>query len=82
VKQISHLQLLRSCLNPLFSLSILFLAGSAGNAQTSPFITLPSDTPVQHVISVTSELVVLPVNVTDSNGNFVAGLTANNFRVY
>jgi len=37
---------------------------------------------VQHVISVTSELVVLPVNVSDANGNFVAGLTENNFRVY
>jgi len=82
VKQISHVHLSASYLNTLLSLCILFLAVSAGNAQTSPFIALSSDTPVQRVISVTSELVVLPVNVTDANGNFVAGLTENNFRVY
>ena len=82
LKSIFHLHLSTSHSNTLFSLCILFLAGSAGKAQTPPFIALSSDTPVQHVISVTSELVVLPVNVTDANGNFVAGLTENNFRVY
>src|SRR6266853_191701 len=82
LKSIFHLHLATSHSNTLFSLCILFLAGSAGKAQTPPFIALSSDTPVQHVISVTSELVVLPVNVTDANGNFVAGLTENNFRVY
>jgi Ca-activated chloride channel family protein len=29
-----------------------------------------------------TELVVLPVNVTDSNGNFVSGLSPQSFRVY
>ena len=82
MKQISNLHLSRSYLNPFLCLGVLFLTGSAGHAQTSPFIALSSDTPVQHVISVTSELVVLPVNVTDSNGNFVAGLAKDNFRVY
>lgn len=82
MKPIFHLKLSTSHSNRLFSLCILFLAGSAGNAQTPPFITLSSDAPVQHVISATSELVVLPVNVTDANGNFVAGLAENNFRVY
>jgi Ca-activated chloride channel homolog len=35
----------------------------------------------QSSISVTTELVVLPVNVTDSAGAFVPGLEINNFRV-
>lgn len=35
----------------------------------------------QSSISVTTELVVLPVNVTDSEGAFVSGLGINNFRV-
>jgi Ca-activated chloride channel family protein len=33
-------------------------------------------------ISVTTNLVVLPVNVTDSHGAFVPGLRRDNFRVY
>lgn len=36
----------------------------------------------QATFSVTTELVELPVNVTDAEGNFVSGLTAQNFRVY
>lgn len=33
-------------------------------------------------ISVVSELVLVPVNVTDANGNFVAGLTRDDFHIY
>jgi Ca-activated chloride channel homolog len=33
-------------------------------------------------ISVISELVLVPVNVTDSSGNFVPGLTRGDFRIY
>lgn len=36
----------------------------------------------QAKISVTSDLVVLPVNVADSSGAFVGGLRKENFRVY
>jgi len=36
----------------------------------------------QSKISVTTDLVVLPVSVTDSNGAFVSGLQAEQFRVY
>jgi Ca-activated chloride channel family protein len=36
----------------------------------------------QAKISVTADLVVLPVNVTDSNGAFVSGLQKEKFRVY
>jgi Ca-activated chloride channel family protein len=44
-------------------------------------ITAP-EPPKQTTISVTTELVVLPVNVTDSHGVFVSGLQKQNFRVY
>src|SRR5690348_11359587 len=36
----------------------------------------------QAKISVTADLVVLPVNVTDSNGVFVSGLKKEQFGVY
>ena len=36
----------------------------------------------QTTFQATTELVVLPVTVTDATGNFVSGLTANRFRVY
>jgi Ca-activated chloride channel family protein len=35
----------------------------------------------QKSISVTSELVAVPVSVTDSNGNFVPGLNKDNFQI-
>ena len=44
---------------------------------------IPASEPAkQTTISVTTELVVLPVNVTDSHGVFVSGLQKQNFRVY
>jgi len=36
----------------------------------------------QAKITLTTALVLLPVNVTDSNGAFVSGLTAKNFKVF
>jgi Ca-activated chloride channel homolog len=42
---------------------------------------LPAGTGAQSSISVTTELVVLPVSVTDSKGTFVSGLRLENFRV-
>jgi Ca-activated chloride channel family protein len=41
-----------------------------------------SEVPKQATISVTTDLVVLPVNVTDSNGTFASGLHKQHFRVY
>lgn len=68
--------------NLLFVACIFIFAGSAGNAQslTPETKSLAGNEP--YTISVTSELVVLPVNVTDMNGNFVSGLAGDNFRVY
>ena len=42
----------------------------------------PDSDDSQATFKVVSELVVLPVNVTDSHGDFVTGLTSTNFRVY
>lgn len=36
----------------------------------------------QSAISVKTEVVVLPVSVTDASGNFISGLSQRNFRVY
>jgi hypothetical protein len=48
-------------------------------------LLLQSQTPEAYDSQVTfkaiAELVVLPVNVTDSRGDFVAGLTSADFRV-
>jgi Ca-activated chloride channel homolog len=69
-------------INLLIIVCILIVTGSTGNAQSFTLATLPPESNEKHVISVTSELVVLPVNVTDTNGNFVSGLTENDFRIY
>ena len=71
-----------SHLNILFTACVLILVGSTAKAQSLPTTTLSSGTNEQHAISVTAELVVLPVSVTDANGNFVSGLAENNFSVY
>jgi Ca-activated chloride channel family protein len=68
--------------NMLLIAIVIFLIGPIGKAQPFQPESSSSATNDQHMISVTSELVVLPVNVTDTNGNFVSGLVENNFRVY
>jgi VWFA-related protein len=54
----------------------MLFCGLASFAQSRP---APPGSPA---ISVQTDLVVLPVSVTDSNGNAVLGLTEQNFRVY
>lgn len=80
-----YIYLLRAiALHPilLFSLCVFIFAGTTGQAQSFTPTTGSSGTNEPHTISVTSELVVLPVNVTDTNGNFVSGLPENDFHVY
>lgn len=61
----------------LFTLSICCaLTGNSSSAPPSPI------TSRQVKITVTSALVVLPVNVTSAKGEFVHGLKAENFRIY
>ena len=61
---------------------VFILACSIARAQS--FVPRPPSLQPEerHAISVTSELVVLPVRVTDAGGNFVSGLSENDFRVY
>jgi Ca-activated chloride channel family protein len=69
-------------LNILSIVFVAILTSSTGEAQSLTPAPPSSGTNESHTISVTSELVVLPVNVTDTNGNFVSGLTENNFHIY
>lgn len=68
--------------NLLFGACIFILTGFACQAQSFTPTTGSLGANESDAISVTSELVVLPVNVTDTNGNFVSGLTENNFHIY
>lgn len=47
-----------------------------------PIQTTATQSEAQHKISINSDLVVLPVTVKDRNGNLVAGLEQNDFRVF
>jgi len=60
-----------------YSFAALLLLSLAGYSQSLPAPPLPPP-----VIAVRTELVVLPVRVTDANGDFVSGLSADDFRVY
>jgi hypothetical protein len=65
------------CFFLAFLLLLPTLAGYPQSSQSaSPAAAVPS------AISVKSELVALPVRVTDSNGNFVSGLTMQDFHVF
>jgi Ca-activated chloride channel family protein len=62
------------------SASLLVLT-VALRAQSRP-MAAPSLLPLRATISLTSSLVVLPVRVTDAEGNNISGLTKEDFRVY
>ncbi len=59
--------------------ALLVLLPLTGYAQAAKSLPPPPDAPA---ISVTAELVVLPVRVLDKDGVFVSGLRAGNFRIY
>lgn len=61
--------------------SVLFI-GAAAHSQTGS--TQPSQAGKldRSAISVSTDLVVLPVNVTDGHGNFLPGLAAQDFQVF
>ena len=60
----------------LFSCSVSTYSRSLPSQSVSPGAA------GQSTIFSKTELVVLPVNVTDANGNFISGLSLQNFRVY
>ena len=61
---------------------LLFFCGIFAYTQSPARRTPSSGASGQSAISVRTELVVLPVSVTDADGNFVPGLGLQNFRVY
>jgi Ca-activated chloride channel family protein len=61
-----------------FLLFLGFLGHSFSLQSQSP----PARIPEQATISVDTALVVLPVSVTDADGNFISGLNQQDFRVY
>jgi Ca-activated chloride channel family protein len=68
--------------SPLCILSLLLLVPMLFVQSRSGQLLATSEEPKQATISVTTDLVVLPVNVTDSTGAFVPGLQKHHFRVY
>jgi Ca-activated chloride channel homolog len=68
---------------PISSILLLFIFSICSVlAGGSYSVSRSSSTSPQAKITVTSALVVLPVNVTNANGKFVDGLKAENFRIY
>jgi len=67
---------------PLFKFPLLLLLLVVFVRLRSGQLFAASEERKQATISVTTDLVVLPVNVTDSNGAFVPGLQKQHFRVY
>jgi Ca-activated chloride channel homolog len=63
-----------------FLVAIVLLAASSANHSQSRSVA--SAQSAQSTISVKTELVPLPVSVTDANGNVVSGLKAQDFRIY
>jgi len=66
----------------LLSLSLLFFCAIAIESQPLPQQAVSPGAAGQSKILAKTELVVLPVSVTDQNGNFVSGLGLQGFRVY
>ncbi len=64
-----------SNISALLPLALLLFGSPSGRTQEP-------QAPSAAKISVTTNLVVLPVSVTDSNGKFVSGLRRESFRVY
>jgi Ca-activated chloride channel homolog len=59
--------------------SFLLIGSLAGYSQSTP---VPPSLSAPPSIAVKTELVVLPVRVTDGDGDFVSGLSIDNFRIY
>ena len=73
------LRLFRCC---ILLVGILVFCSPADHPQTLQSPPNLPGAPSQSTISVKTELVVLPVSVTDANGSFVSGLSPQDFRVY
>src|SRR5580658_247068 len=71
--------LFRSYYFPFAALVLCSVTAYAQSPQSSPHASAESGVAK---LSVKTELVVLPVSVTDASGNFISGLGLQNFTVY
>jgi Ca-activated chloride channel homolog len=62
--------------------TVVLSCGLVGFSQSPPSLPAPHDTSAVSAILVKTELVVLPISVTDTKGNVVLGLSQQDFRVY
>jgi Ca-activated chloride channel homolog len=69
-------------LRSAFALLFLSLACILIDPPTLPAQSDPTGSSSAPALTTRTELVVLPVSVTDRNGNFVSGLNSQSFRVY
>lgn len=67
------------CVCGILAVAVLLCGEAAYPRTPQPAQSNPSD---QGTISVVTELVILPVRVTGADGDFVSGLTQEQFRVY
>src|SRR5208282_132927 len=65
-----------------FSTALLFFCGVSTYWQSVSPQSVSPNAAGRSTIFARTELVVLPVSVTDANGNFISGLSAQDFRVY
>lgn len=74
---------LNKCSLCLWAVLVLALLGVArANVGPRTVHSKTAQAEPQKPISVTSELVAIPVNVLDAKGNFVSGLRRENFQIY
>jgi hypothetical protein len=64
------------------STALLFFCGRSTYRQSVSPQSVSPNAAGRSTIFARTELVVLPVSVTDANGNFVSGLSEQDFRVY
>jgi len=69
-------------LKKLFVFLLLLLPIAAIVGQRFTLVSSAVGEDAQAKITLTSALVVVPVNVTDENGTFISGLKAQNFKVF
>jgi Ca-activated chloride channel homolog len=62
--------------------ALLLFSSLTGTCLSQSQLSHPPNSAASATISVNSELVALPVRVTDSNGNVVSGLTQQDFSVF
>jgi Ca-activated chloride channel homolog len=66
----------------LLSPLLLFFRGISAYPQSPPRNSSSPNTPGQAALYAKTDVVVLPVSVTDADGNFISGLSRQSFRVY